>query len=106
MNAQTNDKFAWRSHTGFIATVIFLTSLPFVLAIVEGLPVGSLLANDSSTAKFLQGLLIEVFILAVFAISYDLVLGVTGLLSFGHGMFFAFGSYLTGVLLKTFGWPL
>ena len=106
MNAQTTGRFAWKSHIGFIVTVVGLAALPFIMAVMEGLPVGSLLANDSSTAKFLQGLLVEVFILAVFAISYDLVLGVTGLLSFGHGMFFAFGSYLTGVLLKTFGWPL
>ncbi|MEZ4769428.1 MAG: branched-chain amino acid ABC transporter permease [Caldilineales bacterium] len=106
MNAQISGKSPWRSHAGFILTVVGLAALPFVLAVIEGLPIGSLLANDSSTAKFLQGLLIEVFILAVFAISYDLVLGVTGLLSFGHGMFFAFGSYLTGVLLKTLGWPL
>jgi branched-chain amino acid transport system permease protein len=47
-----------------------------------------------------------VFILAVFAISYDLVLGVTGLLSFGHAMFFAVGAYLTGILLKSFEWGL
>ncbi len=52
----------------------------------------SLLANEAGESKFIQGLLIEVFILAVFAISYDLVLGITGLLSFGHGMFFAFGA--------------
>ncbi|MEW6406852.1 MAG: branched-chain amino acid ABC transporter permease, partial [Chloroflexota bacterium] len=64
------------------------------------------LANESGTAKFVQGLAIEIFILALFALSYDLVLGVTGLLSFGHAMFFAVGAYLTGILLKSFGWSL
>jgi branched-chain amino acid transport system permease protein len=95
-----------KRNLGFLLTVGLLAALPFVLALLNGESIPGLLANEDSTVKFLQGLLIEVFILAVFAISYDLVLGVTGLLSFGHGMFFAFGAYLAGVLLKSFGWPL
>jgi branched-chain amino acid transport system permease protein len=46
---------------------------------------------------------IEVFILALYALSYDLIFGFTGLLSFGHSMFFAVGAYLTGIALKSFG---
>jgi branched-chain amino acid transport system permease protein len=80
--------------------------LPFVIGLLNGDSIGAVLANESGNSKFIQGLLIEVFILAVFAISYDLVLGITGLLSFGHAMFFAVGAYLTGVLLKSFGWTL
>jgi branched-chain amino acid transport system permease protein len=68
--------------------------------------VSAVLANQAGNSKFFQGLLIEVFILAVFAISYDLVFGITGLLSFGHAMFFAVGAYLTGFLLKTLAWSL
>lgn len=96
----------FKRNAGFLLIVALLVALPFGLALVNGQSIPSLLANEAGNAKFLQGLLIEIFILAVFAISYDLVLGVTGLLSFGHGMFFAFGAYLTGVLLKSFGWPL
>ena len=95
-----------KGNVGFLLTVLVLAVLPFVLALVNGQSIPSLLANEAGQAKFLQGLLIEVFILAIFAISYDLVLGVTGLLSFGHGVFFAFGAYLTGVLLKSFEWSL
>ncbi len=95
-----------KRNIGFLLVVAALAVLPFVMALANGQSIASLLANEAGNAKFLQGLLIEVFILAVFAISYDLVLGITGLLSFGHGMFFAFGAYLTGVLLKSFGWPL
>ena len=105
MLAQGKESFLKRN-LGFLLLVGVLLVLPFVLALLNGQSIPSLLANEDGDAKFLQGLLIEVFILAAFAISYDLVLGVTGLLSFGHGMFFAFGAYLTGILLKSFGWPL
>jgi len=95
-----------KSNIPLLALVAFLVILPFILAIVNGQSPASLLANESGNAKFIQGLLIEVFILAVFAISYDLVLGITGLLSFGHAMFFALGAYLTGIMLKSYGWSL
>jgi branched-chain amino acid transport system permease protein len=66
----------------------------------------SLLANETGQAKFYQGLLIEIFILAVFALSYDLLFGITGLLSLGHAMFFGAGAYLTGIMIKSFDWGL
>jgi branched-chain amino acid transport system permease protein len=80
--------------------------LPFATALLNGQSIPDLLANGSGVAKFVQGLMIEIFILALFALSYDLILGVTGLLSFGHAMFFAVGAYLTGIMLKSFGWSL
>jgi len=95
-----------KSNIPFLVLVAFLAILPFILAIVNGQSIPSLLANESGNAKFIQGLLIEVFILAVFAISFDLVLGITGLLSFGHAMFFALGAYLTGIMLKSYEWSL
>jgi branched-chain amino acid transport system permease protein len=95
-----------KRNLAFLLTAGVLAALPFALALLNGQSIPSLLGNEAGESKFLQGLLIEVFILAVFAISYDLVLGITGLLSFGHGMFFAFGAYMSGILLKSFGWPL
>jgi branched-chain amino acid transport system permease protein len=95
-----------RSNLLPIAILFLLLILPFIIAILDGQPIGEMLASESGNSKFIQGLLIEVFVLAVFAISYDLVLGITGLLSFGHAMFFAFGAYLTGIMLKSFEWSL
>lgn len=95
-----------KRNLAFLLTVGVLAVLPFALALLNGQSIPSLLANEAGESKFLQGLLIEVFILAVFAISYDLVLGITGLLSFGHGMFFALGAYMAGIMLKSLGWPL
>lgn len=79
---------------------------PFAVAVIDGQPATSVFASETGNAKFLQGLMIEVFILAIYAISYDLVLGVTGLLSFGHAMFFAAGAYYTGIAFKSFGWGI
>ena len=105
--ARVNPITAWiRSNVPLLVIVLILAALPFVIGLANGDSVGDVLNNESGNSKFIQGLLIEVFILAVFAISYDLVLGITGLLSFGHAMFFAVGAYLTGVLLKSFGWTL
>ncbi len=76
---------------------------PFIISlVVDGQGFGAVLANEQGNARFLQGLAIEIFILALYAISYDLILGVTGLLSFGHAMFFAVGAYGYGIFLKSF----
>lgn len=95
-----------QGNLGLLLLVGVLILLPFGVALVTGDSIQALLNNQAGNAKFIQGLLIEVFILAIFAISYDLVLGITGLLSFGHAMFFAVGAYLTGFFLKSLGWSL
>lgn len=89
---------------GLIGLLLLLIVFPFLLAMADGQSPADVLANNSGNSKFMQGLLIEVFILAIYALSYDLILGVTGLLSFGHAMFFASGAYFTGIAFKNFGW--
>jgi branched-chain amino acid transport system permease protein len=88
-----------RNWLGLIVLALFV-AFPFVLALLTGQPV------DAGTPKFWQGMVIQMFILAVYAMSYDLMLGYTGILSFGHAMFYGIGAYLTGILLKYAGWPL
>jgi len=51
------------------------------------------------TSKFLLSMMISVFILAVYGMSYDLLLGYTGIVSFGHAIFFGTGAYAVGILL-------
>jgi branched-chain amino acid transport system permease protein len=105
--AKQNSVVTWlRANWALLGLVAALVALPFIIGLANGDSIADVLANESGNSKFIQGLLIEVFILAVFAISYDLVLGVTGLLSFGHAMFFAVGAYLTGILLKNLEWSL
>lgn len=41
----------------------------------------------------------EMLIFAIFALGFDIVFGYTGLLSFGHAIFFGIGAYATGIVL-------
>ena len=41
---------------------------------------------------------------ALFACAFNLLLGFTGLLSFGHAAFFGFSAYVTGWVVKVQGW--
>ncbi|MCP3977387.1 MAG: hypothetical protein GY720_23095 [bacterium] len=98
-----------RRHRALLVAVVGLIMFPFFISVVvDGNGLGAVLSNDQGNARFLQGLAIEIFILALYAISYDLILGVTGLLSFGHAMFFAVGAYTFGIMLKEYemAWPL
>lgn len=96
----------FKQHGFFFGLVILMCLLPFIIAVFDGQGFGAVLASEQGQSKFIQGLMVEVFILGIYAISYDLVLGITGLLSFGHAMFFGAGAYLTGIMLKSFGWGL
>ena len=46
--------------------------------------------------------LMKILCFALFAVAFNLLLGFTGLLSFGHAAFLASGAYTTGYLLTTF----
>lgn len=57
---------------------------------------------------YLLSLLISIFIFGALAVSYDLLLGFTGLISFGHALFFGMGAYGVGLLSRhtDFSFPL
>ncbi len=54
----------------------------------------------SVAGRFQQYLVLNVLLLALFALSFNLLFGMTGLLSFGHAAFYATGAYTTGLLLR------
>src|SRR3954454_12115925 len=68
------------------------------------LPMLVLLALLATTPLWLarlglyQYLALEVMIWMLFALGYNLLLGTTGLPSFGHGAFFGIGAYAFGLL--------
>jgi branched-chain amino acid transport system permease protein len=50
-----------------------------------------------------NGLMAEIVILALFAVSLDLILGYAGIVSLGHAAFFGLGAYTAG-LIAAHGW--
>lgn len=48
----------------------------------------------------------EILILGLFAASFNLVFGYTGMLSFGHAAFYGVGAYATALVLLHLQWPL
>lgn len=90
----------WQRNFGSLALLAVLIVLPFILMLVSGEPL------NKGTPLFAQGLMIQVYILAVFALSYDILMGHIGVLSFGHALFFGTGAYTVGILLKYGHWPL
>ena len=75
-------KYQWNNlFLGII--VIILVIFPFV--------------SESRTWMIL---LTQIFIFSILAMSYDILLGYTGIVSFGHAMFFGMGAYTSAVMLK------
>ncbi|MDX9990438.1 MAG: branched-chain amino acid ABC transporter permease [Anaerolineales bacterium] len=93
----------FRQHQISLFSLLGLLLLPFVVGLFEGASPALVWTNQSGISKFVQGLAIEIFILALYALSFDLIFGFTGMLSFGHSMFFSVGAYATGIALKSFG---
>ena len=95
-----------KNNRGMLIALLAFILMPFIVGLFDGANPAKIWMNESGRSKFIQGLAIEIFILALFALSYDLIFGFTGLLSFGHSMFFSVGAYLTGIMLKNFGMSL
>ncbi|HMN11980.1 MAG TPA: branched-chain amino acid ABC transporter permease [Bellilinea sp.] len=89
-----------KTNRGFLIFVVLLILFPFVFNLFSqsGL-------NEGPT-KFWQGQLINFFIMAVFAMSYDLLIGFGGILSFGHAASFGAGAYTVALLLKHVAPPI
>jgi len=69
-----------------LALIATLLVLPFVLT-------GT--GND-----YWLTLLVEMFVFAIAVVSFDLLLGYTGLLSFGHALFFGLGTYTVAIVAR------
>lgn len=94
-----------RSWVHWVALTILIL-LPFIVQWITG---------DSATARrgesvFWQGIMIEVYILGILAMSYNLLFGFTGVISFGHALFFGVGGYALALFTEKLsdgaGWGL
>lgn len=68
-----------------------------------GLVLAALVALPLGGASFYVDLVTKVMILALFALSLDLLVGHTGLVSFGHAAFFGIGAYALALLAPVDG---
>jgi branched-chain amino acid transport system permease protein len=73
-------------------------------AMIAGLVVvAALIVYPLFVADYQRQLVTELFIFAIFAMSLDLLVGYTGLMSLGHAAFFGLGAYVVIVLGTLFG---
>jgi branched-chain amino acid transport system permease protein len=73
------------------------TGVRLLIGVIVGL---GLLSFPYLLSRFYLLLATEMLIFALFATSFNLLFGHTGLLSFGHAAYFGVGAYATGLLLK------
>lgn len=52
---------------------------------------------------YVQSLMTKILIFAIFAMSLDLLMGYTGIMSLGHAAFFGVAGYTTGILMINYG---
>lgn len=72
-----------------LAAFVVLAALPFIF-----------------NSKYLLDFLIRCSAYGLFATSLNLLIGYTGLTSFGHGMFFGLGAYGFGLIMQRTGMPI
>lgn len=53
-------------------------------------------------SKFLINYMTQILIMALFAVSLNLLVGYTGMISFGHAAYFGIGAYSVGILLQKY----
>lgn len=75
-----------KSNIAYVIVLLVMITLPLVV--------------DSRSITIL---LTQFCIFAILAMSYDLLLGYTGIISFGHAMFFGLGAYSTAIILSDYG---
>ncbi|MGO0577790.1 branched-chain amino acid ABC transporter permease [Ornithinimicrobium panacihumi] len=80
-----------------LALVVLLACLPLLNLSLPGV-----LPGPTYTPGTLH-LLALVMVMAGLALSYHLLLGVAGLLSFGHALYFGFGAYVLGIIMGELG---
>jgi branched-chain amino acid transport system permease protein len=101
----------WRTlHDNWLllSILIGLLLFPFIVGWITGSsPVGvargDRMIMRGESVRW-QAVLIELFILAILAMSYNLMFGFTGVVSFGHALFFGIGGYIIGLALEYSGW--
>src|SRR5215813_5673260 len=64
------------------------------------------LANPDVSGKFEIFLATQAMVLALWAVSYNLMLGYAGMVSFAHAAYYGVGAYTVGLLFQRFHLPV
>lgn len=75
-------------------------------AALAAVPVAVLAAMPWILPRYALSILTDVLIFGLFALSLDLIMGYTGMVSFGHAAYFGLGAYGSALLLMTFAVPM
>jgi len=88
-----------------VARLLLAPAVLVVLALLPelGFGLGSVLPGPLSSPGTLQLLALSLLFAGV-ALSYDLLFGYTGLLSFGHALYFATGVYVANIAVTDWHW--
>ena len=92
-----------RRYAGLIvagAVVVLLALVPYL-----GIGTHSVFSSELNSPGSLQ-LLGLCLVFGGVALTYDLLFGFTGLLSFGHALYFAVGVYITAIATTRWEWGL
>jgi len=81
----------------YILAVILLWRFPFIVAEISGTEVTP--RRPTGDSVFWQSVMAQSLLLASLSMSYNLLFGYSGIISFGHALFFGTGGYVTFVLV-------
>jgi ABC-type branched-subunit amino acid transport system permease subunit len=90
---------ALRESGWYLFFFLVLVAVPFIVAWNTESSVCS-----RGRAFFWESIFINIFILAILALSYNLMFGFGGIVSFGHAAFFGMGVYTVGLLMLHLEW--
>jgi len=104
MEATTRNRSWLRTNGWLLVLLALLILFPFIVGALTdsspyGVARGERMIMRGESVRW-QSVLIEVYILAILAMSYNLLFGFTGVISFGHALFFGTSSYLFGLALE------
>jgi len=93
----------WRSALWPLGIIGFLIVLPHLIGWLTGDSPFGVNGRPVGQSVYWQGVVIETFILAILAMSYNLLFGFVGIISFGHALFFGMSGYVLGLCLNNLG---
>jgi ABC-type branched-subunit amino acid transport system ATPase component/ABC-type branched-subunit amino acid transport system permease subunit len=83
------------------ALVILALALPPIAGLLEGV-----LGPDAISARFAVLLGTSALVLALWSVSYNLMLGYTGMVSFAHAAYYGVGAYTVALLYQDLHWSV